>query len=189
MLLLVRWTSPLNPVLISPQTPSIENKTKTTNFFGMSLHRAVTRKMGINRPTQGFSPLCPQPAAGKRLKATLEKHLVRKHKVLSSVFIFPTLFDILWYSYTGNRRRKDRKHIITYEKWYHRKILILITVATRIHLFFAILHSHWPYSRSIVVCVAVLYRRTNLVRTPTKTKAVIYPGFLSKKLLQFSTTE
>ena len=26
----------------------------------------------------------------------------------------------------------------------------------------------------------VLYRRTNLVRTPTKTKTVIYPGFLSK---------
>ena len=111
----LRWTSPLNPVLISPQTLSIENKTKTINFFGMSLHRTVTGKMGINRPTQGFSPLCPQPAAGKRLKATLEKHFVRKHNVLSSVFIFPTLFDILWYSYTGNRRRKNRKHIITYE--------------------------------------------------------------------------
>lgn len=111
----IRLFSPLNPVLISPQTLSIENKTKTINFFGMSLHRAVTGKMGINRPTQGFSPLCPQPAAGKRLKATLEKHFVRKHNVLSSVFIFPTLFDILWYSYTGNRRRKNRKHIITYE--------------------------------------------------------------------------
>lgn len=53
-------------------------------------------------------------------------------------------------------------------------------MATRIHLFFAILHSHWPYSRSIFVCVTVLYRRTNLVRTPTKIKAVIYPAFLSK---------
>lgn len=53
-------------------------------------------------------------------------------------------------------------------------------MATRIHLFFAILHSHWPYSRSIFVCVTVLYRRTNLARTPTKTKAVIYPDFLSK---------
>jgi len=105
----------LNPVLISPQTLSIDNKTKTINFFSTSLHRAVTGKMGINRPTQGFSSLCPQPAAGKRLKATQEKHIVRKHNVLSSVFIFPTLFDILWYSYTGNRRRKNRKHIITYE--------------------------------------------------------------------------
>ena len=115
VLLLVRWTSPLNPVLISPQTFSIENKTKTINFFGMSLHRAVTGKMGINRPTQGFSPLCPQPATGKRLKATLEKHVVTKHNVLSSVFIFSTLFDILWHFYTGNRRRKNGKHIITYE--------------------------------------------------------------------------
>ena len=92
-----------------------DNKTKTINFFGTSLHRAVTGKMGINRPTQGFSPLCPQPATGKRLKATLEKHVVTKHNVLSSVFIFSTLFDILWHFYTGNRRRKNGKHIITYE--------------------------------------------------------------------------
>ena len=103
--------SPFNPVLISPST--LDNTTTTINFFGTSLHRAVTGKMGINRPTQGFSSLCPQPAAGKRLKAIQEKYVVRKHNVLSSVFIFPTLFDILRYSCTGNRKTKNRKYIIT----------------------------------------------------------------------------
>ena len=59
-------------------------------------------------------------------------------------------------------------------------------MATRIQLFLANLHSQWPYSRAIFVCVTLLYRRTNLVRTPTsflvvqRQKLLFNPGFLSK---------